>query len=157
MHIYIHYHIQWHPPLDLITVFDVIALFREVSIGYLQRVQLANRGCLLIWTPGPVPFGTCICSYVEIIIPEFVMSTDHLLVDTWFRPLFWDLLVPKLLRPDSANLPCLYSTFHLEYPWYFLGFASNNSRYFYFAVMRNNYFFLFRRRTMYNTVMVELK
>ena len=35
--------------------------------------------------------------------------------DTWFRPPLWDLLVLQLLRPDSSNLPCLYSTFHLEY------------------------------------------
>ena len=38
------------------------------------------------------------------------------LPDTWFRPPLWDLLVLQLLRPDSSNLPCLYSTFHLEYP-----------------------------------------
>ena len=38
------------------------------------------------------------------------------LLDTWFRPPIWDLLVLQLLRPDSSNLPCLYSTFHLEYP-----------------------------------------
>ena len=38
------------------------------------------------------------------------------LPDTWFRPPFWDLLMLLLLRPDSSNLPCLYSTFHLEYP-----------------------------------------
>ena len=36
--------------------------------------------------------------------------------DTRFRPPLWDLLVLQLLRPDSSNLPCLYSTFHLEYP-----------------------------------------
>ena len=36
--------------------------------------------------------------------------------DTWFRPPLWDLLVLQLLRPDSSNLPCLYSTFHHEYP-----------------------------------------
>ena len=30
-------------------------------------------------------------------------------------PPFCDLLVLQLLRPDSSNLPCLYSTFHLEY------------------------------------------
>ena len=35
---------------------------------------------------------------------------------TWFRPPLWDLLVLQWLRPDSSNLPCLYSTFHLEYP-----------------------------------------
>ena len=38
------------------------------------------------------------------------------LSDTWFRPPFWDLLLLQLLRPDSSNFPCLYSTFHLEYP-----------------------------------------
>ena len=31
----------------------------------LQRVRLPNRGRLLLRTPGPVPFGTCICSNVE--------------------------------------------------------------------------------------------
>ena len=34
----------------------------------LQRVRLANRGCLLLRTPSPVPFGTCICSNVETIL-----------------------------------------------------------------------------------------
>ena len=34
----------------------------------LQRVRLANRGRLLLRTPGPVPFGTCICSSVETIL-----------------------------------------------------------------------------------------
>ena len=38
------------------------------------------------------------------------------LPDTWFRPPFWDLLLLQLLRPNSSNLPCLYSIFHLEYP-----------------------------------------
>ena len=34
----------------------------------LQRLLLANRGCLLLRTPGPVPFGTCICSNVKTIL-----------------------------------------------------------------------------------------
>ena len=34
----------------------------------LQRVRLANRGRLLLRTPGPVPFGTCICSNGETIL-----------------------------------------------------------------------------------------
>ena len=38
------------------------------------------------------------------------------LPDTWFRPPFSDLLMLQLLRPNSSNLPCLSSTFHLEYP-----------------------------------------
>ena len=72
-----HDYIQWHPPLirhftkswpcyrtGPFYRFDVITLFREVSIWNLQRVQLAKRGHLLLRTPGPVPFGTCICSDV---------------------------------------------------------------------------------------------
>ena len=43
--------------VDLITVFEVIILFREVSTVHLQRMRLANRGRLLLRTPGP---GTCI-------------------------------------------------------------------------------------------------
>ena len=38
------------------------------------------------------------------------------LPDTWFRLLFWDLLVLQFLRPDSSNLPCLNSTFHVWIP-----------------------------------------
>ena len=34
----------------------------------LQRVRLANRGHLLLRTPDPVPFGTCICSNVQTIL-----------------------------------------------------------------------------------------
>ena len=34
----------------------------------LQRLRLANRGRLLLRTPGPVLFGTCICSNVETIL-----------------------------------------------------------------------------------------
>ena len=34
----------------------------------LQRVRLANRGRLLLRTPGPAPFGTCVCSGVETIL-----------------------------------------------------------------------------------------
>ena len=38
------------------------------------------------------------------------------LPDTRFRPPFWDLLRLQFLRPNSSNLPRLYSIFHLEYP-----------------------------------------
>ena len=40
---------------------------------------------------------------------------------TCFLPLFWDLLLLKLLRPDFSNLPCRFFT--LNTPWYFLDFA----------------------------------
>ena len=38
------------------------------------------------------------------------------LPDTLFSHPLWDLFLLQLLRPDSSNLPCLYSTFRLEYP-----------------------------------------
>ena len=41
-------------------------------------MRLANRGRLLLRTPGPVAFGTCICSNVETIFAELVLSTDLL-------------------------------------------------------------------------------
>ena len=34
----------------------------------LQRLRLANRGRLFLRKPGPVPFGTCICSNVETVL-----------------------------------------------------------------------------------------
>ena len=36
--------------------------------GALQRVRLAGGGRLLLRTPGPVPFGACICSGVGTIL-----------------------------------------------------------------------------------------
>ena len=48
----------------------------------LQRVRLATRGRLLLRTPGPVPFGTCICSNVETILSW----TCHVYGPFEFRP-----------------------------------------------------------------------
>ena len=50
--------------LDIITDFGLISKLREVSIEHLQRILIANRGHLLLPTPGPLPFGTFICSNV---------------------------------------------------------------------------------------------
>ena len=78
-----------HPPMDnwkrvnLLpnwTLLPILTLLPNFG-GFhrtLQRVRLANRGRLLLRTPGPVQFGTCICSNVETIFPELVMSTDLL-------------------------------------------------------------------------------
>ena len=82
---------------DLITVLDVITLFRKVSIGHLQRVRLANRGRLLLRTPGPVPFGTCICSNVETIL-------------SWTSHVYWPFEIQTslgtsiLLPSDLVNM-----------------------------------------------------
>ena len=63
--------------LDFNTDFDLITEFGGFH-RTLQRVRLANRGRLLLLTPGPVPFGTCICSNVRPFFPKLVMSTDIL-------------------------------------------------------------------------------
>ena len=50
--------------LPILTILPNFGGFR----GALRRVRLANRGRLLLRTPGPVPFGTCVCSNVETIL-----------------------------------------------------------------------------------------
>ena len=56
--------------LPNLTLIPILTLLPNLG-GFhrtLQRVRLANRGRLLLRTPGPVPFGTCICSNVETIL-----------------------------------------------------------------------------------------
>ena len=78
----------------------------------------------------PIRLSTNIITFIAELDLHRIMSGFHgafatgvasqqgtlTLPDTWFRPPFWDLLMLQLLRPNSSNLPCLYSTFHLEYP-----------------------------------------
>ena len=56
-------HIQWQPHTDQ-TLYRTrpFTEFWVVSIKHLLRVWHADRGRLLLRTPGPVLFGTCICS-----------------------------------------------------------------------------------------------
>ena len=76
-----HDHIQWHP--QSIRHYTNLRTYYRTGLYYrfwpflpnfggfqitLQRVRLANRGRLLLRAPGPVPFGTCICSNVETIL-----------------------------------------------------------------------------------------
>ena len=61
--------------LCLITDFDLITKFWEVSIEYLQWVRPSNRGYLLLQTPGPVPFGTFFLM-LRPFSPELVMFPD---------------------------------------------------------------------------------
>ena len=73
-----HDHMQWHPqfirhytnlwPWHRTRPYYRVwpyTKFREVSIEHLQGVRHAKNVLLLLWTPGPVPFGTCICSNIE--------------------------------------------------------------------------------------------
>ena len=68
-----HDHIQWHPQLirhytNMRTYYRTGLITEFWRFYTLQRVRLAYRGRLLLRTPGPVPFGTCICSNVETIL-----------------------------------------------------------------------------------------
>ena len=58
--------------LDFFTDFDLITTFREVSIENLLRVRLANRGRLLLPTPGFVPFVPMLRPFS----PELIMFPD---------------------------------------------------------------------------------
>ena len=55
------------PNWTLLPILTLLPNFRGFH-RTLQRVRLANRGRLLLRTPGPIPFGTCICSNVETIL-----------------------------------------------------------------------------------------
>ena len=49
----------------------LVPFLRSPKGGYYSTsndLRLANRGRLLLRTPGPVPFGTCICSNVATIL-----------------------------------------------------------------------------------------
>ena len=79
-------------------------------------MRLANRGRLLLRTPGPVPFGTCICSNVETILSWTChvygpfeswtsLDTSILLLDFWKSGsvFIWTLYTP-LYRCKMTSL-----------------------------------------------------
>ena len=59
-------HIQWQPPTDQ-TLYRTrpFTEFWVVSLEHLQRVWHADRGRLLLRTPGPVPLGLAYVLLVE--------------------------------------------------------------------------------------------
>ena len=65
------------PNWILLPILTLLPNFRGFH-RTLQRVRLANRGRLLLRTPGPVPFGTCTVLMLRPFDPELVMSTDLL-------------------------------------------------------------------------------
>ena len=78
----------------------------------LQRVRLANRGRLLLRTPGPVLFGTCICSNVETILSW----TCHVYGPFEFRTSLGTsiLLLTKLLTHTKQ---CVQKYCETAYSW----------------------------------------
>ena len=59
-------HIQWQPPTDQ-TLYRTLPFteFWVVSIEHLRRLWHADRGLLLLRTPGPVPLGLAYVLLVE--------------------------------------------------------------------------------------------
>ena len=71
-----------------------------------------NRGRLLLRTPGPVPFGTCICSYVETILSW----TCHIYGPFELRTsLGTSILLANAIR--SCNLPLVMLLKGIEERW----------------------------------------
>ena len=141
---------QFH---DLDTELDLHWLW-VVSMEHLQGAWHISRERLPLRTPGSSLMGACICSdcwdqFSRLYTALHVMTVPNLtfteirevsmehLRRMWHAsrehlpfwtpgsvPPLWDLLVLQLLRPDFSNLPCLYSTFHLEYPLVLSRFCS---------------------------------
>ena len=74
----------------------------------LQRVRLANRGRLLLRTPGPVPFGTCICSNVETIL-------------SWTCHVYGPFEFRTSLGTSILLYPCCLKLYWVRFLWTFLG------------------------------------
>ena len=105
--------------LDLITDFEPSVLlyftYYQISRGFhrtLRKIRLANRGRLLLRTPGPVPFGTCICCNVETILSwtchvygPFEFRTSR--VTSILLLIVWMLLLP-CLTSITLGLPGLH-------------------------------------------------
>ena len=75
-------HIQWQPPTDQTLYWTgPFTEFWEVSIEHLRRVWHADRGRLLLRTPGPVPLGLAYDLLVEtnpfselvVIFPDYAL------------------------------------------------------------------------------------
>ena len=130
--------------LSLITLStNFLTLIPTLTFEHLQRVWHASRKRLPLWTPSSVPFWGLhmlwLWDYFSrlyadlIIIPSLTfteltaVSMEHVRrvwyasrVRLTFRtpgfvPRLGDLIMLKFLRQVSPNLPCLFSTFHLEW------------------------------------------
>ena len=113
------------PNWTLIPILTLLPNF-EGFHRTLQRVRLANRGRLLLRTPGPVPFGTCICSNVETILSW----TCHVYGPFEFRTslgtsiLLWTDFWFKILLKFKASMP-LFANFIFRNGRFFVSVLSH--------------------------------
>ena len=122
-------HIQWQPPTDQ-TLYRTRPFieFWVVSIEHLRRVWHADRGRLLLRTPGPVPLGLAYVLLVETNpfpnlslfyrnIPRYFLdfalkSIIFLYKTLWLVLCFtqiWGSLCPKVqMNTKKCDEPCFY-------------------------------------------------
>ena len=120
--------------IPILTLLQNFGGFHRTS----QRVRLSNRGRLLLRTPGPVPFGTCICSNVETILSwtchiygpfEFRKSLGtSILLLRWYGDLIKQYEIPRsrmlhdILDDDHLQLhPLLIRHYTKFCPYYWSG------------------------------------
>ena len=123
------------PVCDIITGRNITEPDISRNVGFhrtLQRVRLANRGRLLLRTPGPVPFGTCICSHVETILSwtchvygplEFRLSLGTSILLDFLR----NCMRFSLIACNGCGMPTedAYSPGHLVLSYYGNSMCSN--------------------------------
>ena len=103
--------------------------YYQISGGFhrtLQRVRLANRGRLLLRTPGPVPFGTCICSNLETILSSGLQVSMNVHRGALLLVTQWQCISSFVfyIFPNLSGLRTFW--------------VSNIPRYFYFAILTVN-------------------
>ena len=105
-------HIQWQPPTDQ-TLYRTrpFTEFWVVSIEHLRRVLHADRGRLLLRTPGPVPYEICKCSFVETTDTQWYITPVY---DTFpwldFLPNLMLLLNIGFHRASATGVACRQGT-----------------------------------------------
>ena len=109
------------PNWTLLPIFTLLPNFGG-SHRTLQLVRLANRGRLLLRTPGPVPFGLAFVLMWRPFFPELVMSTDLLSFEHPSILLFcfkninrhkfvWSILYTEQKKKGILNLVLNYAFF----------------------------------------------
>ena len=107
---------------DIITDFALLPIFGGFH-WTLQRVRLANRGRLLLRTPGPVPFVLML----RPLFPELVMSTDLLSFEHPSVLLFCLINRTFAVRKLTWLLRDIHVYYH-EIPFFYLAWKDNTRK-----------------------------
>ena len=107
--------------MTLIPALTFTELYDSFPWSILQRVWHASRERLPFRTPGSVPiFWLALLQLLREKEGDLTQSYDK---TPYTNRKFEN---QRTLRPNSLNLPCLYSTFHLEYPLVLSRFCFEN-------------------------------